>query len=161
MGVYDLTQSYTAEYLASVLLQCCEELGIHKEKVQEVVTDAGANIIKAVELVFGKKYHIPCFANMLNLVAQKSIKKTDGLLNLINSVKKIVTWFKQVIRKYVIASDELRKESDLKLIQEVSTRWNLTFYMIERFLKLRPAVNTIINWHASAPPMLTAREIID
>lgn len=33
--------------------------------------------------------------------------------------------------------------------------------MIERFLKLRPAINNIINCHTSAPEMLNAKQIID
>lgn len=54
LGVYDLTQSHKAEYLPSIILQCCEDCGIKTGKVQAV----------------GKTYHIPCFALMLNLVAE-------------------------------------------------------------------------------------------
>lgn len=132
LGVYDLTQSHTAEYIASMLLQSCEEWGIDTGKVQAVVTDAAANIVKAVEIAFGKKYHIPCFAHMLNLVAQKSIEKTVDLPELINSVKKIVTWFKHS----VVASDELRKESDLKPIQECVHSLELNFLYDRKILKI-------------------------
>ncbi|XP_046975191.1 E3 SUMO-protein ligase ZBED1-like [Vanessa cardui] len=80
-----------------------------------------------------------------------------NLRNLITKLKEIVTWFKQSN----VASDELRKatEKETKLIQEVPTRWNSTYYMIERFLELRTVVNNIIIRHKNAPPMLTASEL--
>lgn len=155
LGVYELAESHTAEYIGRMLLQTCHEWCIDPEKVSAVVTDGGANVVKAVDISFGKKCHIICFAHLINLVAQKSIAKTKELPELIGSVKRIVTWFKHS----VVASDELRKHSDLKLIQEVSTRWNSTFYMVERFLELRPTINQIVNCHTSAPPMITAKGI--
>lgn len=45
-------------------------------------------------------------------------RKTPNLPDLITVVKRIVPWFE----KCVTGSDELRQESDLKLIQDVSTR---------------------------------------
>ena len=90
-------------------------------------------------------------------MAQNSIQQCTELRNLITKVKDIVTWFKQSN----IASNELRKATDkeTKLIQEVTTRWNSTFYMIERFLELRSVINNIIISHRNAPPMLTASEL--
>lgn len=111
-------------------------------------------MIKASEIAFGKKRHIPCFAHTLNLVAQKVIENVKKLNILLSKVKTIVTWFKHS----VLVSDELRKATaskPLKLIQEVPTRWNSSFYMIERFLELRPIVNDFVNRHTSTPVMVT------
>lgn len=156
IGVYQSNERHTSEHIAEMLLNTCSEWGIDKDKVSAVVTDNAANMVKAVDLAFGKK-HIPCFAHVLNLVAQNSIQQCTELRNLITKVKDIVTWFKQSN----IASNELRKATDkeTKLIQEVTTRWNSTFYMIERFLGLRSVINNIIISHRNAPPMLTASEL--
>ncbi|KAJ8710662.1 hypothetical protein PYW08_009177 [Mythimna loreyi] len=133
IGVYQSNERHTSEHIAEMLLNTCTEWGIDKDNVSAVVTDNAANMVKAGDLAFGKK-HIPCFAHILNLVAQNSIQQCTELRNLVTKVKDIVTWFKQSN----IASNELRKATDeeTKLIQEVPTRWNSTFSMIERFLEL-------------------------
>ncbi|XP_026328606.1 zinc finger BED domain-containing protein 6-like [Hyposmocoma kahamanoa] len=55
LGVYELNQRHTSDYIAAELIKTCEAWGIHKEKVSAVVTDNAANMVKAVELAFGKK----------------------------------------------------------------------------------------------------------
>jgi len=69
-------------------------------------------------------------------------------------VKNIIKRFKHS----VVASDELRKATngDGKLIQDVATRWNSTYYMLERFTKLSQSVNDIVPKHNTAPPMTSA-----
>ncbi|KAJ8710660.1 hypothetical protein PYW08_009175 [Mythimna loreyi] len=123
IGVYQSNERHTSEHIAEMLLNTCTEWGIDKDNVSAVVTDNAANMVKAGDLAFGKK-HIPCFAHILNLVAQNSIQQCTELRNLVTKVKDIVTWFKQSN----IASNELRKATDeeTKLIQEVPTSFTST-----------------------------------
>lgn len=102
-------------------------------KIVSIVIDNQANILKAVELGFGKNRVFPMSA-------------VSDLLGLILKVKAIVTWFKA----RVVASDELRKarSTETKLIQEVSTRWNSTYFMNERFLELKMKMsNENVKWN--------------
>lgn len=136
-----------------MLLKTCAEWGIKKDNVTAVVTDNAVNMVKAIELTFGKKKHIPCLAHTLNLVAEGTMACTEWQ-KIVTKIKAIVTWFKQSC----VASDELRKatSTETKLIQSVPTRWNSTYYMVQRFLELRSVINDIIFRHAIAPPMLSS-----
>lgn len=67
-------------------------------------------------------------------------------------MKNIVKWFKHS----VVASDEPRKANngDGKLIKEVATRWNSTYYMLERLTKLSKIINDIVHTHITATSMI-------
>ena len=101
-----------------------------------------------------KNKQLPCFAHTINLIAQK-VCESENPAKLISAVKEIVRFFKHSVG----ASDYLRKNSNLKLIQSVPTRWNSTFYMLERFLNLSDTVSTILLKFPNSPRMLTAAEL--
>lgn len=157
IGAFELTERHTGEHLATVLSSKCTQWNIEQDKVITVVTDGGGNMVKAVDIAFGKK-HTYCFAHLLNLLAQKTIDSFAEGKEAIDKVKSIVTWFK----RSVVGSDELRKKTEgmeaRVLIQSVETRWNSTFYMVERFMMLRETVSTIIAFNSTAPAMVTASE---
>lgn len=156
---YELDERHSSEYIATKLEEVCGKWSISTSRIVAVTTDGAANMVKAIDLAFNKKRHILCFAHALNLVAQNVISNVPELTNLISKVKNIVRWFKQS----VVASDDLRKatKGDGKLLQEVSTRWNSTFYKLEKFICLKQVVNDIVHRHISAPDMVLAKEIQD
>lgn len=165
VGVFPLSNSHTASYIKDNMISVCDQWAIDLEKVVCVVTDNGANMVRAVNDTFGPNKHIPCFAHTLNLVAIKSIELSDvAIKNLILKVKSIVTFTKQTVS----ASDEIRRlqlnegkteGSILKLIQEVPTRWNSTYHMLERFILLSDIVSVMLLKFPKSPPMLTATEL--
>ncbi|CAH1107954.1 unnamed protein product [Psylliodes chrysocephalus] len=95
IAVYELSSNHTAEYITDIIKKFCESWGICINKISAVVTDNGANMVKAITLLFGKNKHLPCFAHLLDLLATK----------IMTEVGNVVTYFKHS----VAASDELRK----------------------------------------------------
>ena len=154
IGVTELSESHTAEYLGEWMTSITSEWNIADEKKVSIVTDNAANIVKAVNDYFGNNRHRPCFAHTINLVASNTLDFQDAQTVIIK-IKNIVKFFKQSN----LASDALRKVSVLKLIQSVETRWNSTYYMLERFTLLADEVATILLKFPNSPPMLSAEEL--
>lgn len=117
IGVTELSERHTSDYLGQWLSQICIEWHIEKDNIVAIVTDNGANIVKAVNDIFGKNKHLLCFAHTLNLVATTLLKNNDEVETFCEKIKTLVTFFKQS----VTAADELRKHETKKLIKCVPT----------------------------------------
>ncbi|KAG0713635.1 hypothetical protein GWK47_015771 [Chionoecetes opilio] len=101
---------------------------------------------------------------MLKGRTDRSEKKLVELHRARAQVKQIVTYF----RRSISSSDALRAAQrqkgvlvPLELIQAVQTRWNSTFYSLQRFADLGRSVTQGLapKDHRTAPPMLTSEEL--
>lgn len=155
IGVTEVTERHTgAEVLGRWMQNIMNEWNVDKDKIVVMVTDNGANIVKAVNDTLGSNKHLLCFAHTLNLVATHTMDFDDSTV-LMTKITTI-TFFKQSS----IATSKLQKVSTLKLIQSIDTRWNSTYYMLERFILLTDIVGSILLKIPSSPPMLTAAELL-
>lgn len=148
-------------FLKTVLLECAPFQGSHtadaisrhlqriirewqfENKITLAVSDNAANYVSAISDKLKWK-HWGCFAHTLNLIVNKSLEPVQ---NILRKVKNIVTFF----RKSSVASEKLNESQKSfgalepkKLVQEVETRWNSTFYMVERFVELENSVKTAL-----------------
>ncbi|KAE9522314.1 hypothetical protein AGLY_017289 [Aphis glycines] len=141
IGTVELFQSHTAEYIGKTLVETLTNWSVQKENVVAVVTDSGANFKKAIINEFTANKHIPCVAHTINLVVEKAIEKTQefnvqtkiksgGVPAIMSKIREIVKFVKRSSKASTIEGKYL------KPILDVSTRWNSSFYMIERFSTL-------------------------
>ena len=90
---------------------------------------------------------LPCLTHTLNLVAIDAIKNYTPITELRDVASKIVTSIKTSLQ----ASEFFGKcksdvgAQDLKLVQDVPTRWNSLYLMFSRFLELKPEVVLLIS----------------
>ncbi|XP_025829087.1 LOW QUALITY PROTEIN: uncharacterized protein LOC112904078 [Agrilus planipennis] len=181
-----VTESYiaiTGHYITknfqfkTTLLGCCHFSGNHtsaniaeqigalmdkwhlRKKINFAVTDNAANVVKAIKDLDDLDFkHFGCYAHTLNLIVEDALKP---LKPLVDKVKAIVGHFK----KSTTSSERLLKyqnqqsnESPKRLIQDIETRWNSTFYMIRRFVELEEAVRSTIALVSRELPILKNEE---
>ena len=143
LSTINVTGDHTAENIAEELKQITDEWNI-SEKLVASVTDNGANMVAGIRLNGWK--HLPCFAHTLNLVVQDAIRSDSKVSAIKEKCKKIVAYFHRSCKATERFVSVLTRQSiePKKLIQEVETRWNSTYYMLERLIELHEPVATTL-----------------
>ncbi|XP_058485902.1 E3 SUMO-protein ligase ZBED1-like [Solea solea] len=143
LGVLPFPQDHTAENIAAAQKSLMVEWGL-EGKVQCMVTDAAANMVSTAKKLAMR--HVVCIAHALNLVVKKSLDQTPGLDDLRTKARKVVTYF----RSSTTGKEKLKHVQQqmncavMKLIQEVDTRWNSTFLMLQRLHNERQTVGAAL-----------------
>jgi hypothetical protein len=111
------------------------------KKVVAIVTDNAYNIVNAVS--FSDNISIRCSAHTLQLAIQDAFEEQEIINGILAKCRSIVTHFKHSSQSYAKLSNiqKLHNFKQHKLIQEVSTRWNSTYYMIERLYEQKSALS--------------------
>ena len=144
--VKNLKERHTSENLASELKIVCDEYGIMSPTT---ICDNAPNIVKAIRI--NEWLRFPCFVHCLNLCVQSGLKIVD-MSNVVTKRKQIVTYFKHAsLQKQKLAETAKRlsdESNDIgqctSLLQECSTRWNSCYEMLNRLVKLKPAILAVL-----------------
>ena len=109
-----------------------------------IVTDNSDTMTEAVKLL--KQEHLPCFAHTLHSLVTNSLAKVDGLADILQKVKDIVQFFNHDQNGGMMEEQQQEdpENQPKKLISDVESRWNSSFYMLQRYLELHAPVSTAL-----------------
>lgn len=135
---------HTSKNLAYELRMVVREWNI-ENKILIIISDNTAHICKAIKEDLQLK-HFGCYAHTINLIVNDSLKQITKILV---KVKVIISHFKRssfAAAKLLEQQKSLKGEANpKKLIQDIDTRWNSTYYMVERFIYLEEPIRTTID----------------
>ncbi|KAF7641585.1 hypothetical protein LDENG_00276790 [Lucifuga dentata] len=140
LDCFSFTDRHTSDNLAAELQRISSEWGV-KDKVVACMSDNASNTKGAIKKAGWK--HVPCFAHTLNLIVREGLKHIQDL---VTKVKNIVEY----VHRSTVATERLRATQQqmgleqLKLKQDVITRWNSTYYMLRRFQQQKEAIIAIL-----------------
>lgn len=162
--VRNVIGSHTALNLSEQLIAALNDWSLPLPSDQHsifLITDNGRNMVNAAKMANFKWKG--CFAHTLQLVVEDGLKdaKVSGLKTILSKCRSIVGHFKHS----TLSSSKLTKVQEQlhlpqhHLIQDVSTRWNSQYDMLQRLIEQKDAV-TLCLASMDAVPNLSNREWI-
>jgi len=121
------------------------EWNIKKDQVHCLIRDEGSNIKRAVQLA--ALNDIDCTIHKIQLAIRSCLDSQENIKIVKQKCKTIATHFNHstIAQKQLQAIQERLNQPHLKVFQDCITRWNSTFYMFERILKVKDALSLYIN----------------
>ncbi|KAE9528899.1 hypothetical protein AGLY_012474 [Aphis glycines] len=156
LATREMHESHTGVNIANLLSDILNEWGI-KAKIVTIVSDNGSNIKNAINVHLSKHHH-PYVAHTLNLSINEAIMSNKDLLDVLKKCRTLVGHFKHS----VFASEKLKELQTqmglpvLKVIQDVSTRWNSSVHMLDRLVQIKAPLSAAMTFLLRAPDLLTA-----
>ena len=143
LDTFPLCERHTAHNLLSNILSILEAWEVDKKRITCFVRDNAANITAAVQE--GGFAHIGCVDHTLQLAINDGLKE-HVITELLKTVRVIVAHFhRSPAARQLLSNVQAQLQlPERQLSQEVCTRWNSTFYMLERFLEQRRAITTVL-----------------
>lgn len=142
LRVAPFSGSHTAARIAEVIESVMVDFKIPSYKIHVIVRDNGANIVKGI--VETGYSGLACFLHTLQLVIQDVLFEQRIINDIIANCKKIVGHFSHSALAYS-KLETLQKQHELpehKLVQDVATRWNSTYLMLERLNEQKKAITS-------------------
>lgn len=153
-----LFETHSGTNIAQVLTDAVAEWKLERPKHGiAVVTDNARNMDVAVREA-GLGPHVKCFAHTLNLATQAGLA-VPRVSRLLGRIRRIVAFFHRsptATAVLVAKQRALDQGNQHKLIMDVTTRWNSSLDMVERYLEQQVAVAAAL---LSADIRRNAREI--
>lgn len=139
-----LAEAHTSENLARDLRCIKDEWGLPDKII--ATTDNASNEVKAFEIL--KWPRLSCIGHNLNLAVTAALK-CDEVDKIITRCRKVVAYFHRSPLAMQYLKDKQRlllspEKQNRSLLQDVATRWNSTYDMLDRLVEQTPAVHAVL-----------------
>ncbi|KAL7854971.1 hypothetical protein SRHO_G00033500 [Serrasalmus rhombeus] len=143
-----LQDRHTASNIAEWLEEVVARFEIPASKIIAIVHDNGANVVAAANILVEKHgwSSVRCTGHTLQLVINAALKH-PSIEKAIGATRCLVQHFKKSELACTKLKDKQQQMAtpEHSLVQDVSTRWNSTFYMISRLLEQRWPVTATLS----------------
>ncbi len=155
LHVKEMRGSHTSRVISDSIKEMLDGWKIPISKVHVILRDNASNMKKAMDDLGVPS--LGCVAHSLQLVVNEGLLSQRSVSDAIASARKIVGHFKHSPLAYSRLEDIQREfQMPLKrLQQDVKTRWNSTYYMIQRILEQKRTLCAFAADH-ELPAVLTA-----
>lgn len=150
-----MEESHTAEHISQTLKEVISDWDIPGTKIVSVVHDNATNMVACTNQLapintnqdpsWGTVQGVRCAGHTLQLCINSTLKK-DPVCRTVAAARRLVSHSKKSAKASTALAEKQRglNVAEHKLVQDVATRWNSVYLMLDRLLEQRGTVSAVL-----------------